>query len=330
MKVEDIELSLGFEEVAIKQGLNICKSRSDVNIESEVIRGVRLKVPLISANMSSVTNPYFALKMAQCGGLGVLHRALLDDDRVDQVKELVGKTLWVATSIGVGDNEFEMAKRLIEAGATIIVIDIAHGFSKTVFNQCSMLKKNFSNIKVVMGNVTDPDVMSYADEVDADGVKVGIGQGLGCSTKDTAGATERQFSAVLKFKELSKKYGLPVISDGGIRIPSDFTKAISAGANSIMAGSIFSRCSESAADLEYIDGVPKKIYFGMASRKSQEQWHGKVHNSCPEGKVVYLDLGEGVENLMQRYAGALRSGISYAGGNDIKSFQEKVKFVRFK
>ena len=97
-----------------------------------------------------------------------------------------------------------------------------------------------------------------------------------------------------------------------------------------MAGSVFARCPESAAQTVEVDGIIKKEYSGMASFKIQKQWRGKVSNNCPEGKTIYLDLGEPVEALLNRYAGALRSGITYGGGKDIKTFQDNVRFVRFK
>lgn len=158
-----------------------------------------------------------------------------------------------------------------------------------------------------------------------DAIKVGIAQGFACETKNTAGCTEKQFSAVFKFKELSKQYGIPVISDGSLREPADFTKAIAAGANSVMAGKVFAACPESAA--EVIDN--KKLYAGMASRYVQNKWRGGLKDgTCPEGGIRYLDIGEPLEQLLERYSGALRSGITYAGGTCIEDFQKEVEFVR--
>jgi IMP dehydrogenase len=339
MNLESIELSLGFEDVSIQQAKNICKSRLDVNIKSEAIRGVYLDVPLIAANMSAVINPSFASYIARYGGLGILHRALSKEDRINQVQELVKyEVKWVASSIGVGPDEFEIAKDLIRNGCNIITIDIAHGYSDTVFDMCKNVKRFSPTTKVIVGNTTSTDMVNEIFEwnkfkafEEPDCIKLGIGQGASCQTKDTAGCTEKQFSAVLKFKELSRKYGIPVISDGGIRRPADFSLAISAGANSVMAGSIFARCPESAAETVQSGNGMKKLYAGMSSSHVQNQWKGGLkEKTCAEGKVVLLEIGEGVEALMNRYAGALRSGITYAGANDIKSFQDNVRYVRFK
>ncbi len=321
------ELSLGFEHIAFKQKKNQVKSRLDINIKSEVLREICLDVPILASNMNTVCNSNFCNLMFGCGGLGIMHRADSEENIIEEVKKIVDNCKLVAASIGVGKNQFEFAKKLVNAGVNIIVIDIAHGYSDEVINLGRKIKKEL-NVKVIVGNTVNVDMMSEVDDF-ADAVKVGIANGAACETRNTAGCYERQFSAVFKFKETSKKLGLPIISDGGIREPSDFVKAIGAGANSIMAGSIFARCPESAAELVYVDGKPKKIYAGMASRYVQDKWKGGLKNgTCPEGGVRFLDLGESVDRLVERYTGALRSGITYGGGFDIKSFQDSVEFVR--
>lgn len=148
-----------------------------------------------------------------------------------------------------------------------------------------------------------------------------------CETAMTAGCYEPQFSAVFKFRERAKQLGMPIISDGSIKRPADLVKAIGAGASSIMAGQIFARCPESAALTIESDGVKKRIYSGMASRDVQEEWRGHVHNDCPEGKTILLNTGEPVDKLISRYNGALRSGISYGGFDNIEDFQSGCEFL---
>lgn len=331
-----IERSFGFEDIAIKQKKNICQSRLDVNIESEIIRGIVRPIPMIAANMSTVVNSDFCINLFKLGALGIMHRADTDENLLKSIKEISKECDLVAASIGIGNDQFDLAKKMIKSGCNIITIDIAHGFSDSVLELGKKIKKQFPLIKLIIGNTTNTDIIYECyDFVDA--IKVGIAQGLACETKNTAGCTEKQFSAVLKFKHLSQKFGIPIISDGGIRESADFTKSIAAGANSIMAGSIFARCPESAAETEVKfnnDGTifsQKKIYAGMASRYVQEKWKGKLkEGTCPEGGVRYLDLGESLPKLLERYSGALKSGITYAGGKDIKTFQKNVEFVSFK
>jgi IMP dehydrogenase/GMP reductase len=323
-----MEESLGFESVSIKQKKNRCLSRLDADTESEIIRGVKVKIPLIAANMSSVINSDFYLDLVSLGAFGFLHRALREEGYEAEVVRVARTCKWVPVSIGVGADQYELAEKLIKRGANVVLVDVAHGYSDTVIELGRSLKKNFPHIKMVVGNTVNPDMM-YEIEDFADAVKVGIAQGFACETKNTAGCTEKQFSAVLKFKELSKKMGLPIISDGGLREPADLVKSIAAGANSAMGGSIFAACPESAGELVNIDGKLKKLYAGMASEYVQNKWKGGLKpGTCAEGGVRYLDIGKPIKQMLEVWQGALRSGITYGGGVDIKSFQECVEFIR--
>lgn len=317
-------LSLGFDDVLIKQLPNVCTSRSEVNTSSEVIRGVNLRVPLIASNMSTVTNAEFCIALERLGSMGVLHRAAPADWLVAETKKMSSCMEWVSVSVGVGETQFDLCRQLVRAGANIIFIDIAHGYSDAVISLGKRIRREFPTVKIVLGNTTNPnmvpDVFSFADAL-----KVGIGTGLACTTKNTAGCHEKQFTAVHKFRQLSKTFGLPIISDGGIREPSHFTKAIAAGASSVMAGSIFARCPESAAEI--VDG--RKLYAGMASEHVQRLWRGGLKpGTCAEGKVVMLKLGAPASELIPTYEGALRSGITYVGAKDVEGLQENVQFIR--
>lgn len=327
IKMNQFEISYGFENIAIKQKKNICKSRLDVNIRSEIIKGVFLDVPLIASNMSTVVNSSFCIKLFKNGSLGVMHRTNKNEIIESEIKNIAKECEWVAGSIGIGDEQFELIDILYRAGCNIFFIDVAHGYSDYIISFARKIKSKYTNIKLVVGNTNNVGLLEETYDF-IDGIKVGIAQGYACETKNTAGCTEKQFSSVLKFKELSKKHGVPIISDGGTREPADFTKAIAAGANSVMAGMIFSRCPESAGEIIDQDGKKYKLYAGNASRYIQERWRGGLKpGTCSEGGVRLLDLGESSEDLLERYAGALRTGITYAGGNDITSFQNNVEFV---
>lgn len=333
LELSSLEKSLGFENVAIKQHKNICTSRLDVNIKSEIIRGVFVDIPLIAANMSTVINSDFYINLHKLGAFGILHRADSKENIISEIKKVAKECQWVAASIGTDLDQLDFSKEIIKHGCNIIVIDIAHGYSDVIFDLAKKIKKYSPYTKVVIGNATNPDIMYECyDFVDA--IKIGIAQGMACETKNTAGCTEKQFSAVLKFKHLSKNFNIPIISDGGIREPADFVKAIAAGANSVMAGSIFAACPESAAELETIYSTngtilsQHKIYAGMASEYVQNKWKGGLKaGTCAEGGVRMLNLGLSSDKLLERYSGALKSGITYAGGNDILSFQKNVEFV---
>ncbi len=316
--------SYRFDEVAIVQKKNICRSRSDVMIESEVIRGVRRPIPLIAANMESVTDAKFCSQLYNSGALGVLHRALCEKEYLEEVKKLAADCPIVTASIGISD--YRLLDLLVKNGVNLIVIDIAHAYCDDTFDMCRHIKRMYPHIKIIVGNTINVEML---DEIDglADGLKLGCGSGSSCETAFTAGCYEPQFSAVWKFRERANQLGMPIISDGSIKQPADFVKAIGAGASSVMAGQIFARCPESAAATVEIEGVTKKVYSGMASRAVQEKWRGNVHNNCPEGKTILLDIGESLDKLLMRYCGALRSGISYSGFNNINDFSTGCEFI---
>ena len=323
-----MEQSLGFENIAIKQKKNICKSRLDVNTRSEVIKGIELDIPLIAANMSTVCNADFCIQLSKLGALGIMHRADSKENILAAVAKISKECDITAASVGVDEDQFDFACELIRNNCNVITIDIAHGFSDTVFDLAKKIKLFSPSTKIIIGNTTNTDIIEECyDFVDA--IKLGIAQGLACETKNTAGCTEKQFSTVYRFRNCYKQYGVPIISDGGIREPADFTKAIAAGANSVMAGSIFSACPESAAEVELVNDLPKKVYAGMASEYVQSRWKGGLKKgTCAEGGIRYLDVGLSLEDLLERYSGALKSGITYAGGNDINSFQDSAEFIR--
>lgn len=329
-ELQNFRRSYDFNEVSIEQQKNICKSRLDVDISSEVFRGVVLKVPMLASNMNTVVNSDFCIKLSDLGALGILHRVGSDDFLVSECKKIAKNCKWVAFSIGVGNSQYELAKKMVKVGGNICFIDIAHGYANTVIDLGRKLKKEYKNdLKIIVGNTINPNMMEEVNDF-ADGVRCGIASGASCLTKDTAGCYEKQFSAIYKFKYISKKLGLPIISDGGIKIPSDFVKSIGACANSIMAGSIFAKCPESAAEIVIYNDKQVKLYAGMASRYVQNIWkeNGVKEGTCTEGTIRYLEIGQSVKDLIEKYSGALRSGITYSGANNIESFQKKVKFIR--
>jgi len=323
-------ISLGFEDIAITQQKNICQSRLDVNISSKITKKIIRPVPFLASNMSTVINEQFYIKLYDLGALGIMHRVWdIDDNYILTMKRISSHCNIVAASVGVGDRQIELAKRLIKDGnVNVLCIDVAHGFSDVIKYTAKAIKSFDKDVQLIIGNTTNPDII-YDIYQYADSIKVGIAQGLACETKNTAGCTEKQFSTILKFKQISKDFGIPIIGDGGVREASDFVKGIAAGASAIMAGSTFASCPESAAEIVEIDGVKKKLYAGMASRYVQEKWRGGLKpGTCSEGKIVYLDIKRPVAELIERYAGALRSGITYSGATSIKEMQDRAEFIR--
>ncbi|KKN16288.1 hypothetical protein LCGC14_0977440 [marine sediment metagenome] len=322
-KLGTMPFSLGFEDVALRQQKAKVISRSEIDISSEVIRGITLDIPLIASNMSTVTNVEFCILLEELGALGVLHRAASDEVLQQWTCEISKKNKWVAVSVGIGASQLDLAKKLIRKNANIIFIDVAHGYCNPVIELGRKIKQFAPDVHIVVGNTTHPGLFAESAEF-ASAIKVGIAQGFACETKNTAGVTEKQFSALQRCALASKTYELPMISDGGVREPADLVKAIATGASCAMAGKIFAACPESAA---LLNEKGDKIYAGMASRFVQEQWHGIVKNGAPEGGTRYLPIGESAADLLKRYAGSLRSGISYTGSVNIPELRDNADFV---
>jgi len=322
------EPSYRFDQIAIKQKQLIVKSRSDINIESEIIRGIRIRIPIIASNMVNVINSSFCIELYKLGALGFMHRAFQDDTKyIEEVVKISEICPITVASIGINEQDYFLVEQLINhGGANVICIDVAHCFSKSTLIMCKHIREHYPNVRVVVGNTVNPDAIEFFNDY-VDAIKVGCATGSCCETKNTSGAYKPQFSAIYDMREKAQKYDMPLISDGGIREPADFSKSMGAGASAAMAGYIFARCPESAAKTIDIDGIEKKIMSGMASRVVQTKWRGKVHNNCPEGKTIFLDLGESVEKLLERYSGALRSGISYSGCNNIENFKKNCEFI---
>lgn len=345
-----IEKSYSFDDVVMQPQKNICESRLNVDISSEIIRGIKRNIPIIGSNMHSVTDANFAIELYKLGAFGILHRAWNDERQyLNEVKKISQECEWAAASIGIDDQAYELAKKIIKFGATVICIDVANAYCDKAISLGKKIKGAFNHIKIIIGNTTSLDFIHEVASF-ADAIKIGIGSNSTvCETFQMTGHTEGQFSAVLKFKNLSRKYNIPIISDGGCRLPKDLCLAIAAGANSVMLGTVLCRCPSSAGQVVYVDSnnniynnpsetnvalnllKQKKVYQGMASRQIQEIWkNGVKRGTVHEGREVLLDLGEPVDKLLDRYAGALKSSITYSCAQDIQSFQKKVKFIRIK
>lgn len=322
------EQSYGFNQIAIKQKQCIVKSRKDIKIESEIIRGIRRPELLIASNMSNVVNADFCIKLYKLGSLGFMHRAFQDNNKyIEEVIKISEICPVTVASVGINEKDYFLVEQLIRYGrASVICIDVAHCFSKNTLIMCKHIRENYPTIRIVVGNTINPNAIEFFNDY-VDAIKVGCASGSCCETRNTSGCYKPQFSAVYDMKEKAQKYGMPLISDGGVREPADFSKSIGAGASATMAGYIFARCPESAAKIIEIDGTKKKSMSGMASRLVQEEWKNKVSNDCPEGATRIIDIGEPVEDLIKRYAGALRSGISYSGFNNIQDFREGCDFI---
>ena len=251
-------------------------------------------------------------------------------------KDTYGR-LRVAAALGVTADVVERAEALVNAGVDAVIIDTAHGHTKTVLGALKAVKDKFPNLDVVVGNIATPEAAKFLVEAGADAVKVGIGPGSICTTRVVAGVGFPQFSAVLEVAAAIKDSGVPVIADGGIRYTGDIPKAIAAGADCVMLGSLLAGTKESPGETIIYDGRKFKSYRGMGSveamkKGSKDRYFQDVEDDIkklvPEGIVGRVPYkGELFESIHQ-FVGGLRAGMGYCGSKDIETLKNTGKFVR--
>lgn len=251
-------------------------------------------------------------------------------------KDIFGR-LRVAAAIGVTGDAFDRAEALVNAGVDAIVIDTAHGHSKGVVSILKEVKEEFPDLEVIVGNIATAEAAKFLVKHGADAVKVGIGPGSICTTRVVAGVGYPQFSAVLEVATALKGTGIPVIADGGIRYTGDIPKAIAAGADCVMLGSLLAGTKESPGETIIYDGRKYKSYRGMGSVEamqhgSKDRYFQDVEDDLkklvPEGIVGRVPYkGELVESMHQ-FIGGLRAGMGYCGAPSIKALKETGRFVK--
>lgn len=245
--------------------------------------------------------------------------------------------LRVAAALGVTADAVERATALVNAGVDAVIIDTAHGHTKGVVDVLKQVKASFPNLDVVVGNIATPEAAKYLVESGADGVKVGIGPGSICTTRVVAGVGFPQFSAVIEVAAAIKGSGVPVIADGGIRYTGDIPKAIAAGADSVMLGSLLAGTKESPGETIIFEGRKFKSYRGMGSVEAMQEGskdryfqdvEDDVKKLVPEGIVGRVPYKGELNESMQQFVGGLRAGMGYCGSKDIPTLQDTGRFVR--
>ena len=245
--------------------------------------------------------------------------------------------LRVAAAIGVTANAVHRAKALIEAGADAVVIDTAHGHTKSVVSVLKEIKSKFPKIQVIVGNIATGAAAKYLVQAGADAVKVGIGPGSICTTRVVAGVGFPQFSAVLEVAAAIKDTGVPIIADGGIRYTGDIPKAIAAGADTVMLGSLLAGTKESPGETIIYEGRKFKSYRGMGSVEAMKQGskdryfqdvEDDIKKLVPEGIVGRVPYKGNLYESIHQFIGGLRAGMGYCGAKDIETLKETGQFVK--
>ncbi len=459
----NIKEGLTFDDVLLIPKRSPIISRSQTNLKTRLSRNISLNIPIISANMDTVTESPMAIALAREGGIGIIHRFMTIQDQVDEVlkvkrsesvmieqpytisidstvgyakkimhdfgisgllieknKELAGiitkrdllfetnfennvssvmskdvvfaelgttiekakyilhknrieklpiidkdkqiiglitskdilkmeefpnaskdkkGRLLVGAAVGVKGDYLERTEALLDAGADVMVVDIAHGHSDNAINCVHLIKKAFKDCELIAGNIATGHGTEDLIRAGVDAVKVGVGSGSICITRVITGSGVPQLTAILDSVKIAKEYEVPVISDGGIRNSGDLTKALAAGSSSVMVGSLLGGTDESPGKTLVKNGKKYKIYRGMASfyaslgRKYREEGEQLIESEdlndyVPEGVEAMVSYKGSVVEIIRQLVGGLRSGLSYCGAKTINEMQQNAEFVR--
>ncbi len=322
----------------------------EASLRTRVSRNVWLNIPVVSAAMDTVTEGEMATLLALRGGMGVVHRNLTAEAQAEQIRRVKDHTfaegenpdaavdkqgrLICGAAVGVS-GALERARSLIEAGADVLVIDTAHGHSRNVVETLKDLKGEFPDVDVVAGNIATAEAAEMLIQGGVDGLKVGIGGGSICTTRVVSGVGVPQISAIRAVARIAGERDIPVIADGGIQYSGDLTKAIAAGADTVMLGSLLARTRESPGQEVLWGGRPYKVYRGMGSigalQNETNDRYGKHTNGgalVPEGVEGMVPLSGSATELLYQLLGGLRKGMGYCGLRTISDLKTQAKFIR--
>ena len=291
---------------------------AETNISLNLTSKIILKAPFFSSAMDTITESRMAIAIAKAGGIGVIHRNLKIKKQSKEIRIVKKKKLLVGAAIGTNKEDLERARELISNGTDLIVIDTAHGHSEKVLKTLSKLKKISSNIPICVGNIATGEAAKKLYNSGADIIKVGIGPGSICTTRMVAGIGVPQISAIMEVKKALKKTKIKIISDGGIKFSGDIAKALAAGADAIMMGSIFAGTDESPGKKYKFKGKIYKQYRGMgsigamssgsANRYFQKNFKDKS-KFVPEGVEGRVEYKGSISNIVYQLQGGLRSSM---------------------
>lgn len=345
-----------YDDVLLLPGYSDFK-RDDIDISTQLTTKIRLKIPLVSAPMDTVTEHELAIKLAELGGIGIIHRNLTVEDQADQVKKVKGQKLLVGAAIGASRGFEERAKALIAAGVDVLVVDSAHGYADYIINTITFLKKEYPELQIIGGNIATYEGAKALIAAGVDGLRVGMGPGAICTTRIISGMGVPQITAILETARAAAPQDIPVIADGGIQYSGDIVKALAAGASTVMMGSVFASCSESPGEKIELkpaevpsrfksifkkgkDTYTFKSYRGMGSVgamqegakiKSEEEFHGKSYKDkvlVAEGVEGLVPVNGSVEDVVDQSIGGIRSGMYYIGAKTVHEIQEKGRFIQ--
>jgi len=318
---------LSFDDILLIPQHSDIESRKDVNLHTMIGRGSRsinLDLPVIAAPMDTVCEEEMATAIRQLGGLGIIHRYMPIEEQAKMIKSVLSKNQLAGGSVGARGDYRKDAAQLVNAGALLILVDVANGHSKYAIEATARLRNDLGkDIHIMAGNVATWEGFARLADAGADSIRVGIGGGSACTTRVVSGHGVPTLSSILDIRErVHYKEGPSIVADGGIRNSGDAAKAMAAGAQAVMVGRILAGTDESPG--EVVDG--HKVFRGMASREAQEAGRGSV--SGVEGVSTKVPHVGSVNNVLEDFRSGLSSALSYTGVNNMFDFHSESMYNR--
>ncbi len=323
LEINNRNRALTFSDVLLVPAKSEMVSRTEPELSTQLTKKQSIQSPFISSNMDTITEADMIIAMNNLGATGILHRFMTIEEQVKEIQKLQSVKIKIA-SVGVNKDSKDRCTQLVNAGVNIITIDIAHGHSTQMIQMLTWIKKEFPSVEVIAGNVATTEGTKELIDYGADAIKVGIGPGSMCTTRIITGCGVPQLTAIANCAQEANKQNVPIIADGGIRNSGDVVKALAAGADSVMLGSVLSGTLETPGIIK----GGKKLYRGMASRSAQDSWRGGVPEGlAPEGEMSWVPIKGNVKNVLNEFMGGLRSGMTYLNATKVKEISKNAKFV---
>ncbi len=332
-----IKEALTFDDVTLSPRYSkILPADADTSIK--LSKTLKLKIPILSSAMDTITESKMAIALAKAGGLGIIHRNLDLKDQVLEIRKVKKHKLLVGAAVGAGPKEFKRAQVILKENLDMIVVDTAHGHTKKVSEIIKFIKK-IKNKKTALcaGNIATPEAAKFLLKLGVDIIKVGIGPGSICTTRLVAGIGVPQLSAILNVRNGIKNKSVKIISDGGIKYSGDLAKAFAAGADAVMIGSLFAGTDETPGKLIERNGKLFKSFRGMGSvgamnKGSSDRYfqtkQKDISKYVPEGVEGLSKYKGKVDGVIYKLVGGLRSSMGYLGSKQIKYLRNKPQFVK--
>ncbi len=335
--MDPIKEALTFDDVTLAPNYSEILP-SETNTSIKLSKNLTLKIPLISSAMDTVTEGSMAAAIAEKGGIGVIHRNLSIEKQIFEIKKVKQKKLIVGAAVGASSEEHRRAKRILKENLDLIVVDTAHAHTKKVSDIIKMIVKTKpKKTTLCAGNIATAEAAKFLIKLGVDAIKVGIGPGSICTTRLVAGIGVPQLSAIMNVKSGVGNRKVSIIADGGIKFSGDIAKALAAGADAVMIGSLFAGTDQAPGKIIKKNGKLFKSFRGMGSigamnkGSADRYFQTKQKNSSkyvPEGVEGLVKYKGKVDKVIYQLVGGLKSSMGYLGSKKITHLRKKPKFYK--